>query len=1569
MSQRILETLTRARAQIEKLQSRQDQRIAIVGMAGRFPGAESLADFWKLLIHGQSGIRNLTEEELLTANVPREEFEQENYVRSYASFENPTRFDADFFGYSPGEAATLDPQHRVFLECAWTALEDAGYDSQQFAGRIGVYAGAALNSYLVNLYNDATTRESVNQVQAVVSNVMGLMPTRVSYHLNLTGPSCGVQTGCSTSLVAVHNACRSLLDKDCEMALAGGVTIGQATPVGYLYEEGSIASPDGRCRAFDAEGRGTLFGNGVGVIVLKRFEQAISDGDNIYAMILGSAVNNDGADKVGLLAPSVSGQAAVIRAAVERSGISPDAISYVEAHGTATELGDPVEFAALDQALGKSLKEAGKQCAIGSVKSNVGHLDAAAGITGLIKTALSLKHRRLLPSLNYTTPNPQMELETKPFFVNSQLTNWGGEYPRRAGVSSFGMGGTNAHVIMEEPPIPVSPAARSMTEEWKLLPLSAKSKAALAVQKQQLIDGWSTGFCLQTKQPKQGEAIPDLACVADVAYTLQVGRQAMPYRDAIVCRSEAEAIASLNDETDSTYVDEQPSVIFTFSGQGSQYAGMASNFCNKNARFRETISQCWKMGAGRESAPDVDNLTAILQQDLTATANAQPVLFAVEYALADLLMSWGVDPIALIGHSLGEYVAACLAGVFSLEDAIQLVQYRGEVMQRCPVGSMLAVMCDESILRSVLPNALDIAVKNSSNQIVVSGPTPAIDSFEQTLKVHQIASQKLQTSHAFHSRMMDAALDPFRTYFSKIQLHPPTRGVISNRTGTWLTAEQATDPEYWVNHLRHTVQFADGLDTLAGLANPIFLEIGPGRTLCRFVASQLGSDAKSIQSLTGPFDQKPDSHLMVCAVAELWKRGVKLNWMEYNRSWTDLPSSTSDNTPASQPLRRRIPLPTYPFERKSYYVPLNKESTSPSLRSDRVQSESDAYEPSPTRSASRDWFYVPTWRSSPVQAVTDAVRTIVFGHSSHFGAIQAGLPNSKVTFVEAADSWNETKMGFQIDPTAKQDYAHLLRRLQATENPFRLLHLWTLQSDESSLGFDSLVAMSQCLLDEKMTTTFQLDVVTNGLFSITGHEQLRPGTGVLPGLLNVLQQEVRCLRCNIVDVAETQIFTSKPESQEIEQGRVNERIKHVLQPSQDRIVAYRGHRRWVQTYEPFPLDTSESPLLRSNAVYLIVGDFVDGLGMVYAKALRDRLSAKLILVAPSRLPGVDKWDTWLATHGNQHPISQLIQHVKGLGREGDDFVFSTCNVESASSLSSAINESLVRLHAEGLQGIFYADVMGGEASCSLADLDLAERHRILTHKTVTVNALFESLRCNVDVPEFVALQSSLSSILGGQGFAAYAAANSYLDALAAAQELPCPVVSINWDACELDEQAEDGKSQNRPSTSKLMNDALTPSDVWEATTRILADLREPQVIVSPQALHSRLIEETDPTNDPDNTDNCPVVEPPTRSTDYVAPRTPVEAAVATAMGELLGIRKIGIHDDFFALGGHSLLAIQAITKLRKKFQVDVPMRVILQGTPTVAGIAKVIEENMSSLSEEDAAVVENLLDQIEGKFA
>lgn len=1477
--QRILDALSRARTQIEELKKPKDQRIAIIGMAGRFPGAENLDEFWDLLREGRSGVREVTEEELKAAGVPDRLREDPDYVRSYASFEEATAFDASFFGYSPREAEVLDPQHRVFLECAWHAMEDAGYDSQQTSDRIGVYAGSALNSYLVNLAQNENPSDPINRVQAVVGNVMGLMPTRVSYHLDLKGPSCGIQTGCSTSLVSLHEACRALLDDDCEIALSGGVTVSRAVPEGYLHEPGGIASPDGCCRAFDTKGKGTLFGNGVGVLVLKKFEDAIRDRDNIRAIILGTAINNDGSDKVGLIAPSVSGQAEVIRSAYERASVSPSSVSYVEGHGTATEMGDPVEFRALDEVMGDELKRDDRVCTLGSVKSNVGHLDAAAGVAGVIKTVLAMENRALPPTLYFESANPQLGLERSPFSVSSELQKWTNDLlPRRAGVSSFGMGGTNAHAILEEAPSRVSEAK---DKKPRVFPLSAKSNAALQKGAENLVS------YLESSSQSLG----------DIAHTLQVGRRALPHRMALVAGSNKELVQQLKSHRASE-VKGAPPVIFLFSGQGSQYSGMAAAMMQECELFRDLIQDSADLLEGQVNLKELLTNSELLLED---TSLVQPVLFTLEYAMARVVMSWGVEPAAMLGHSLGEYVAACLSGVFTLSEALRLVAARGRAMQACEPGQMIAIRATSFEVQKMLTGSLEIAATNSPDQTVVSGPQREIESLNECLKKEEIASQILATSHAFHSASMEPALREFESALREVELKEPQLDLISNRTGTWLSPEQAMSVDYWLEHLRHTVRFTEGVSTLhETLPNACYLELGPGQTLCRFVQSIVSDPKQTIATLPGLNDVTLGSQELRQAQALLWERGAVLNW-----------HASSDEKFC------RVSLPGYPFERTSHYLPLSANS---------VQKT-----PSTTRLPEDEWYSLPIWRQQPLMAPALSVqekRLLLLGAP---GDLEVSSAFDLIRVDAGASFEARSDCHFLVDPHSCKDFERLIESLGGRD--LHWVYAWSFNRKEEFDSLASVTALAQALQKSSPQKEQSLDVLISNGSRITGSETLSPTAAALSGFLNVLEQEVPHLHCRLLDVDPEETYSA-------------DLCAEWQTESSGQYIAYRHGLRWEREYQPCDLPQAQGTTLRKGGTYLVIGDLEDGLGLVYAKALREKLQGKIIVLGKASLPEPSDWDTWLASHGEKHPTSQTVQRIKALGREGVEFVMGSAQLSDPQAVLAEVTQLRERLNEEEIDGLFYADVMGGEASCALAEMDSATLERIYQNKLEVISSI--NLLLKEEEIGFAVLQSTLSSIVGGQGFSAYAASGAYLDCFASSVDHP-QVVAINWDACDL----YDDFGEHR---SALMTEAMSPEEVWQATVKILAQPSLKQVIVSPRSLaqrgESRLV-------------RCPTDQSDLLGDEFAAPQGSVELAVAQAMGDLLGIQKIGRNDDFFALGGHSLLAIQAISKLRKEFQIEVPMRAILQGTPTVAGISLVIEESLSKLDGEDILNVESFIDQIE----
>jgi acyl transferase domain-containing protein/thioesterase domain-containing protein len=878
------------------------REIAVVGMAGRFPGAADPAALWRRTAAGEGAIHTFTVDELRAVGVPSEILADPRYVRARGILEGADLFDAPLFGFTPREAELLDPQHRVFLECAWTALEDAGVDPATASGLIAVYAGVGLGTYAWNVLS----RRGELDLQAVFGNDKDFLATQVSYRLNLRGPSLTVQTACSTSLVAVHLACQALLNYECDLALAGGVTIAVPQERGYPYREGGILSPDGCCRAFDARAAGTVPGSGAGVAILARLEDALADGRTVLAVVRGSAINNDGAFKVGYTAPSIEGQAEVIAAAQAMAGVDPAAITYVETHGTGTALGDPIEIAALIQAFranGETGTGGTGYCALGALKPNIGHCDTAAGIAGFLRTVLALRHRRLPPTLHFERLHPEVDLAGTPFYISTGADWETDRLPRRAGVSSFGIGGTNAHVILEEAP---EPEPSGPSRPFQLLLLSARTPEALEKRAADLAS-------YLREHPEI-----DPAAFADVAHTLRVGRRTLPERRALVVRRRAEALRALAAPGDETIPDfkgrapaRPPAVVFLLPGQGTQYPGMAAELWRNEPVFHAAIDECADLLAPH-LAIDLRCLLwpaageeATAAERLARTEFTQPALFAVEWAMARLWREWGIVPEALLGHSLGEITAACLAGVFPLADALTFTALRGRLLQALPSGAMLAVPLPESGIAPYLSEDLSLAVVNAPDACTVSGPEAAVESLSAHLAARGVHTRRLHTSHAFHSAMVDPVVEPLARHLRNVPLAPPAIPFLSNVTGTWITAEQATDPDYWALHVRRTVRFGAGCAALLADPDRLLLEVGPGDTLGQLARRQPTAAGRTlIASLPGPTHGASAQETALLALARLWVAGARFDPQGF----------------AGEERRRTVPLPTYPFERRRYWA-------------------------------------------------------------------------------------------------------------------------------------------------------------------------------------------------------------------------------------------------------------------------------------------------------------------------------------------------------------------------------------------------------------------------------------------------------------------------------------------------------------------------------------------------------------------------------------------------------------------------------------------------------------------------
>lgn len=888
----------------EPLQNRkhtgEHEDIAIIGMACRLPGSNTIDEFWQNLHDGIESRYEVTADDLIAAGIDPSVLDDPDYVNACMPLDDVDKFDAAFFGINPREAELMDPQHRIFLECAWTALEDAGYAPQDCKVPVGVFGGVARNAYQLHniaAYNDK--RNSSGDYHILLGNDKDFLATRVAYKLNLSGPAMTIQSACSASGTALHQARLSLLNRDCDMALVGGGRIMSPHKVGYHYVDGNVLSADGHVHAFDADASGMIRGSGIVIVLLKRLSDALADNDPIRAVIKSSAVNNDGGSKASFTAPSVSGQALAIRRAMEEASISPDDISYVEAHGTGTRLGDPIEVAALAQAY-KNRNKGNQYCPVGSSKTNVGHLDGGACVTGVIKTALSLQKRMIPPSLNFSKPNPLIDLANSPFYVNTALSPWETDsLPRHAAVSSFGVGGTNAHIIMKEAP---PRADSSVSRPLQLLLLSGKINTSISRAAENLS---------QWLEMNAG------ANLADVAYTLQTGRSNLPLRSALVCRDREDAIEKLRALGQKVPpvqpAEEGVPLLFMFPGQGSQHLDMAKELYENEAVFKVHVDHCCRhlvplMGMDLREViyPSDDTNRKEATDRLKQTDIAQPALFVIEYSLAKLWISWGIQPSSMMGHSVGEYVAAYLAGVIALDDVLKVLTTRGRLMGEMPAGDMIAVALRAAELQQHLVDETSLAASNSPGISVVSGQGEAIASFRDKMAQADVQTFPLHTSHAFHSAMMEPVLAPFIKAFAGIELKPPAILFISSLTGEWITDQQATSPDYWAQQLRHAVLFSKGVNTVLKEDNPIFLEVGPGTALSASVRHHThnGQRLQIVTSLSSAQRPEPAQNTALNALGKIWAAGIVPDWNSFYAAET----------------RQRTALPTYPFERTRHWL-------------------------------------------------------------------------------------------------------------------------------------------------------------------------------------------------------------------------------------------------------------------------------------------------------------------------------------------------------------------------------------------------------------------------------------------------------------------------------------------------------------------------------------------------------------------------------------------------------------------------------------------------------------------------
>jgi amino acid adenylation domain-containing protein len=1492
--------------------------IAVIGMNCRVPGARNIEELWQNLKAGKESIVFFDDQELRAAGVPQQTLNDPSYVKARATLDDIELFDAAFFGFSPREAESLDPQHRLFLECVWELMERAGYGAPGPQELVGVYAGIGTNNYVAGVLTHDGLAESLGRFSISIANDKDFLATNTSYKLNLRGPSVTVQTACSTSLVAVHMACQGIFSGECDMAVAGGVSLDVPHKGGYFHKEGDILSPDGHCRAFDARGEGTVPGNGVGAVLLKRLEDALADGDYIHAVIRGSAINNDGSSKVGYTAPSVEGQVRVIRAAHALAEVEADSISYIEAHGTGTSIGDPIEIAALTEAFDSSTEKK-RFCAIGSVKTNIGHLNTAAGVAGLIKTILALEHRQIPPSLHFENPNPKIDFEGSPVYVNTRLQEWTGPHPLRAGVSSFGMGGTNAHVVLEEAP----ETSRSRESRSSLLVLSARSPDALKNAAMNLAE-----------HLKKHEDV----CLADAAYTLQMGRKHFAHRQAMVCGNREEAVRALEGlEPESVRNGVAPQsesgVVFMFPGQGSQHIHMGRQLYESEATFQKIVDRCSErlkpvLGLDLRNIihPAVGQEETAKEQ-LQQTGITQPALFAIEYALGRLWMEWGIRPQAMIGHSLGEYVAACIAGVISEEDALNLVAARGQLMQKMPRGSMLAVELSEEAMLPRLNAESCLAGINGPAQSVVSGPSPAVDALEKQLTSEGIVCRRLLTSHAFHSHMMDPMLAHFFREVSKIQLRSPTIPFISNLTGTWITSVQAVDPEYWVQHLRKPVRFGPGIQEIIKIPGTnVFLEVGPGQALSGLARKILDPQAAARvhSSLPPAKKEQSEQRFLLDALGKLWLAGA-VDWRGYH----------------ARENRRRVLLPTYPFERQRYWVNPLPQANGAGGKTASLDKKADT----------GDWFYLPFWKPSMLagraQKPEEKLNWLVFAGEEGLGfdlVRELAAKGHNVVTVQAGERFlelDETTYSIRVQQQA--DYDELLAALKEQKRwPQRIVHLWNVNAETTApgfwrfstqsqyLGFYSLLFLAKAMHRQAVTDPVEIVVVSSNLQTIGGHENASPEKATLLGPCLAIPHEYPSVSCCSVD------FTPAPSGTWQGERLLKQLMNELDAGVSDSMTAYRGQTRWVRKFEPVRLGKNGRPRrLRESGVYLITGG-LGQIGLEVAEYLARNAHARLVLVGATVFPPQEQWEQWLAGHDAQDKVSHKIRKLESLKALGAEVLATQADVGNLQQMQKIVSAARERfgpiqgvVHAAG-----YVDAMRMMQETEPADCELH-----FQAKARGLLVLEQVLR--QEQLDFCILFSSLACVLGGLGYCTYSAANIFMDSLAQSRQYQSALTwtSVNWDGWNFREDTENARS----SASNALR--MTAAEGVEAFHRILCADPLAQIVVSTADLDARfrreaqspaLESELKQSNDSDSLHSRPAL-----TTAYVAPASETEIQISKIWQELLGIGQIGIHDNFFEMGGNSLMATQLLSRLRQVFKMAIPIETVFDNS-TIGQLAKAL---------------------------
>lgn len=1512
---------------IPEIQSSSRRGIAVIGMHVNAPGAPDLDAFWRVIREGREAIQFFSDEELDAAGAPPKLRATPGYVAAGAVLPDIDMFDAAFFDVNPADATVMDPQLRRFLEAAWSVFEVAGYDPRRLTTPVGVYAGSASSSYLLSNLRSILKGKDAS-MGAQLLNERDSLATLTSYKLDLKGPSLSVQTNCSTSLVAVHLACQGLNLGECDMALAGGVAINVHQAKGYVHEKGMFSSPDGHTRPFDAGANGMLFGSGLGLVLLKRLDDAIRDGDQIHAVITGSALSNDGGVKASFTAPNVAGQVKAIMNALTAAEATAESIGYIETHGTGTPLGDSIEIEALTRVF-RSQTAKRAFCCLGSAKANFGHTDRAAGILGFIKTCLVVRHGELPPLVNFRTPNPHLRLGSSPFYVRTDAGEWHShDGPRRAGVSAFGGGGTNAHVIVEEGP-PRVPSASARTAQ--LLTWSARSPAALEARTERLAAVLEEDADLQ---------------LTDVAYTEHTGRTAFPFRRILVSESSVEGVAAMRRRDPERLISGKvrevsgsPEVVFIFPGVGVPFPGALRDVYESEPVFRSNINHAQAL---LEKTMTIDligllTLPGPQEKQIASTfgevASDMAAPFAIEYALARQLMYWGIQPAAMIGHGLGEYVAACLAGVFSFEDALQLISIRKKLLVSTPPGGMIAVSCAVPEIQASLSGDVYLGAINSPKQCLISGSLDALGALEVQLGKRGVEFYRTALRIAAHSPLMQAVAPDLTRAVTALTLHPPAIPFVCGATGTWVTAEDAVRPAYWAEQLTRTVRFAQGISTVSERKSTLLLEVSARASLVGLVKESLPMEehSRAFALMSGSNQDRNAEHLLLQGLGKLWINGVNVDWINFHQ----------------QDKLHRVSLPPYPFERTRYWVDDNVQAAG--QRTDEVSTAMS--------SNIADWFYLPSWRQTlpiskrPMDGKYASGTSCVLLLAEEDAKVPRQLAQElstagvHVILVSPGNCFEASECGaYRGRPTSDEDYVALFDALkQRGLTPFRIVHCLSLTMPGATntatfeqghaLGLYSLLSLVRTVIRNADLVRAEISVVSSNIHAIGTGDVVRPERSVFAAVCRVVSQEYPTLFCRSLEIDDEGAFDSETS---VSAGHL---AAEIFSGKEESVVAYRGARRWVRAFEAIHLekkDTQACPW-RGDGVYLVTG----GLGKVG------------LSIAEHILHSADAATVVLL--GRTSPSKEAV--LRRLHSGGSRLIAMQGDTSDPTRMAEVVTEIRTRFGA--LHGVVHA--AGNVEFDGARPVDETGGDTLATHFRPKVHALYvlEQVLADVEEVEFCLLISSLSAHLGGLGNVAYAAANAFMDAFARARiRVSRPRwISVDSGVWSFEEESKQRRVQvGMELSSSIASFQMSGEDANEALDRVLLSGAS-EIALSTGDLNQRYRKwaigeatapsATSPTSATHSRDDL--------QSTYVAPRSGTEKKIAEVWAQVLGYSKVGVDDNFFRLGGDSISAIRIVARLRDTFDLDVSVTDLLRD-PTIARLSAAIPDPALSVIHRTSSV-------------